>query len=51
MRNDLRERLIIIGAKGHEKVVVNIGLRMCEWKEVAFLDDDEQLSLDLMENP
>ena len=42
MRNDLRERLIIIGASGHGKVVADIALKMNEWKEIAFLDDDEQ---------
>lgn len=42
MRNDLRERLIIIGASGHGKVVADIALKMNKWKEIAFLDDDEQ---------
>ena len=43
MRIDLRERLIIIGASGHGKVVADIALKMNKWKEIAFLDDDEQL--------
>ncbi|MCA0991377.1 acetyltransferase [Pseudalkalibacillus hwajinpoensis] len=38
----MRERLIIIGASGHGKVVADIALKMNRWKEIAFLDDDEQ---------
>ena len=38
----MRERLIIIGASGHGKVLADIALKMNKWKEIAFLDDNEQ---------
>lgn len=33
--------LIIIGASGHGKVVADIALKMNKWKNIFFLDDDE----------
>ncbi|QHA93683.1 acetyltransferase [Bacillus sp. N1-1] len=38
----MRERLIIIGASGHGKVVADIALKMNQWKKIVFLDDYEQ---------
>ena len=37
----MRNRLIIIGASGHGKVVADIADRMNKWEAIAFLDDDE----------
>lgn len=36
----MHERLLIIGAKGHGKVVADIALRTGSYKDIAFLDDD-----------
>lgn len=34
-----KEKLIIIGASGHGKVVADIAMKMNQWKEIFFLDD------------
>lgn len=39
----MKEKLIIIGASGHGKVVADIALKMNKWKSIAFLDDDESI--------
>ena len=39
----MKERLLIIGASGHGKVVADIALKMNMWKSIAFLDDDESI--------
>ncbi|WP_010681355.1 acetyltransferase [Acetivibrio cellulolyticus] len=39
----MKNRLIIIGASGHGKVVADIALSMNKWKSIAFLDDNEEL--------
>lgn len=36
----MKEKLMIIGASGHGKVVVDIAIKMNKWKEIFFLDDD-----------
>lgn len=36
----MKEKLLIIGASGHGKVVADIALKMNEWKSIAFLDDN-----------
>lgn len=36
----MKERLLIIGAGGHGKVVADIAQKMNKWKEISFLDDD-----------
>jgi sugar O-acyltransferase (sialic acid O-acetyltransferase NeuD family) len=36
----MRNKLLIIGASGHGKVVVDIALKVNKWKSIAFLDDD-----------
>ena len=36
----MRDKLIIIGASGHGKVVADIALKLDKWKSIAFLDDD-----------
>jgi|SRR5690554_3112702 len=37
----MKEKLLIIGAGGHGKVVADIALRLNRWKSIYFLDDDE----------
>lgn len=39
----MKERLVIIGASGHGKVVADIALKLNRWREVVFLDDNESL--------
>jgi sugar O-acyltransferase (sialic acid O-acetyltransferase NeuD family) len=36
----MKEKLLVIGASGHGKVVADIALKMNKWQSVAFLDDD-----------
>ncbi|MDI2587667.1 acetyltransferase [Psychrobacillus sp. NEAU-3TGS] len=37
----MKNKLLIIGASGHGKVVADIALKMNKWKSIAFLDDDD----------
>jgi sugar O-acyltransferase (sialic acid O-acetyltransferase NeuD family) len=37
------EKLLIIGASGHGKVVADIAIKMNSWQSIAFLDDDESI--------
>lgn len=37
------EKLVIIGAGGHGRVIADIALAMNRWHEIAFLDDDETI--------
>lgn len=39
----MKDKLIIIGASGHGKVVADIAIKMDKWKSIAFLDDDEAI--------
>jgi sugar O-acyltransferase (sialic acid O-acetyltransferase NeuD family) len=39
----MKEKLLIIGASGHGKVIADIALKMNKWKSIAFLDDDESI--------
>ena len=39
----MNDRLIIIGASGHGKVVADIAIKMNKWQNIAFLDDDESI--------
>jgi len=39
----MKEKLIIIGASGHGKVVAEIALKMDKWEQIAFLDDNENI--------
>lgn len=39
----MKDKLLIIGASGHGKVVADIALKMNRWNSVAFLDDDENI--------
>lgn len=40
---DKHDKLLIIGASGHGKVIADIALKMNEWKDIEFLDDDESI--------
>jgi sugar O-acyltransferase (sialic acid O-acetyltransferase NeuD family) len=37
-----KDRLLIIGASGHGKVIGDIAKKMNKWKTIAYLDDNEQ---------
>ncbi len=39
----MKNRLIIIGASGHGKVVADIAIKINSWKRIAFLDDDDTI--------
>ncbi|THE09167.1 acetyltransferase [Bacillus timonensis] len=45
----MKNKLLIIGASGHGKVVADIAIKMNKWKSIAFLDDDKSIksSMDL----
>lgn len=47
MSKSEKEKLLIIGASGHGKVVADIAFKMNKWQQVAFLDDDESLKTTL----
>ncbi|MGD6961102.1 acetyltransferase [Fictibacillus phosphorivorans] len=40
----MKNKLLIIGASGHGKVVADIAVKMERWQEIAFLDDDESIT-------
>lgn len=42
-----KDKLIIIGASGHGKVVADIALKMNKWERVCFLDDNESFKTSL----
>jgi len=39
----MKNKLIIIGASGHGKVVADIAIKMNKWQSIAFLDDDQAI--------
>lgn len=39
----MKDKLLIIGASGHGKVVADIAKKMNKWKSIVFLDDDENM--------
>lgn len=39
----MKNKLLIVGAGGHGKVIADIALEMNKWDEVSFLDDNEDL--------
>jgi sugar O-acyltransferase (sialic acid O-acetyltransferase NeuD family) len=43
----MKDKLLIIGASGHGKVVADIALRMNKWNSIAFLDDNESMKVSL----
>lgn len=42
-----KNKLLIIGASGHGRVVADIAIKMNNWKSIAFLDDDESIRLSM----
>lgn len=40
LRKSRKNRLLIIGAGGHGRVVADIAVKMNGWREIAFLDDE-----------
>ncbi|USK62140.1 acetyltransferase [Peribacillus asahii] len=43
----MKNKLLIIGASGHGKVVADIALEMNKWEKVYFLDDNEKMKSSL----
>ena len=39
----MKDKLIIIGASGHGKVVADIAIKINKWQSITFLDDDESI--------
>lgn len=39
----MKDKLIIIGAGGHGKVVADIAIKMNKWKNIEFLDDNKSI--------
>lgn len=39
----MKDKLLIIGANGHGKVVADIALKLNKWQSIAFLDDNENI--------
>lgn len=39
----MKEKLLIVGASGHGKVIADIAMKMNKWHTIAFLDDDENI--------
>ena len=39
----MKDRILIIGASGHGKVVVDVAINMKKWQTIAFLDDNDGL--------
>ncbi|WP_079525383.1 acetyltransferase [Solibacillus isronensis] len=39
----MKNKLLIIGASGHGKVVAEIAIKMNKWQSIAFLDDDKSI--------
>ncbi len=39
----MKDKLIIIGASGHGKVVADIAIKMNKWQSIVFLDDNESI--------
>lgn len=39
----MKNKLLIIGASGHGRVISDIALKMNKWQSIAFLDDDENI--------
>ncbi|MEC3884065.1 acetyltransferase [Halobacillus sp. HZG1] len=39
----MKNKLLIIGASGHGKVVADVALKMNKWQEISFLDNDKSI--------
>lgn len=40
----VKNKLLIIGAGGHGKVIADIAMKMKQWNSILFLDDDENIN-------
>lgn len=43
----MKNKLMIIGASGHGKVVADIAKKMNKWQSIVFLDDNESLKISM----
>ncbi|WML58621.1 acetyltransferase [Neobacillus sp. PS2-9] len=43
----MKNKLLIIGASGHGKVVADIAKKMNEWKSISFLDDNKRIDVSM----
>ncbi len=43
----MKNKLLIIGASGHGKVIADIAFKLNKWESIAFLDDDETINLSM----
>jgi sugar O-acyltransferase (sialic acid O-acetyltransferase NeuD family) len=43
----VKDKLIIIGASGHGKVIADIAIKMNKWQSIAFLDDDDSIKVSM----
>ncbi|WP_312458507.1 acetyltransferase [Proteiniclasticum sp.] len=43
----MKNKLIIIGASGHGKVVADIAIKMNKWQSITFLDDDQAIKISM----
>jgi sugar O-acyltransferase (sialic acid O-acetyltransferase NeuD family) len=43
----MKDKLLILGASGHGKVVADIALKMNRWQSISFLDDNENIRTSL----
>ncbi len=43
----MKDKLIIIGASGHGKVVADIAIKMNKWHRIVYLDDNESIKTSL----
>lgn len=41
----MKDKLLIIGASGHGKVVADIAIKMNKWDSISFLDDNEAVKV------
>lgn len=39
----MADKLVIIGARGHGKVIADIAIKLNRWENIVFLDDDESI--------
>lgn len=39
----MKNKLLIIGASGHGKVIADIAMKMNQWQDIAFLDDNHEV--------
>ena len=43
----MKNKLLIIGASGHGKVIADIAMKMKKWEKINFLDDNENIKLSM----